>query len=234
MTDLFDFDPPYRDRVGAGQTLAEALRPYRRKKPIVLGLPRGGVVVAKEVALALDAPLDVIVTRKLGAPGQPELAVGAVGPGDAIYVDPRYSWNQQQLVEVAARERAEMERRTKLYRGTEGLPDVKGRVVLLVDDGIATGLTALAAVHALRGSELRRLVLAVPVCPHDIADRFEEEVDDLVCPLFPDDFFAVGVWYKNFDPVSDDEVLACLAEVRERRKNADRTQDSRSDERRSG
>lgn len=228
MTDA----PPesrFRNRSDAGRRLAEALRAYRRERPVVLGLPRGGVVVAKEVALALDAPLDVIVTRKLGAPGQPEVALGAVAPGGVVYLDAHYRWDRRDLQAAVTRERRELERRTQLYRGTKEMPDVRGRVVILVDDGIATGITAFSAVRALRRNAPRRLVLAVPVCPEEVAEQFEREVDELVCPLFPDDFLAVGAWYDQFEPVSDAEVLACLEAVRARREPGRSLEDERED-----
>lgn len=207
---------PYNDRADAGRRLATLLQNVHGE-PLVLALPRGGVVVAREVALALDAPLDVIVTRKLGAPGNPEQAVGALAPGGVLYLDKRYRWDEQQLTAAVTRERAEMERRIRRYGGGTGLPDVKDRTVILVDDGIATGLTAVAALRALQQANVGTLILAVPVCPPDTATQIKQEVDDFVCPLLPSPFLAVGHWYTSFDPVSDEDVIACLNEVQTQR-----------------
>lgn len=206
----------YRDRADAGRTLAARLLSLR-DHPLVIGLPRGGVVVALEVALALEAPLDVLVTRKLGAPQQPEWAVGAIAPGGALYLSTGYQWDDEQLARVVARERTEMQRRLDRYAEARPDIDVAGRTVILVDDGIATGLTVFAALQALRRAGVDRIVLAVPVCPHDTAEQMRAAVEAFVCPLTPRAFLAVGEWYDRFDPVSDAEVVACLEAVRARR-----------------
>jgi len=205
---------PYYDRSDAGRVLAEALRPYSFDRPLILGVPRGGVVVAKEVARALEAPMDVIVTRKLGAPGQPEFAVGAVAPGGVLYLDRRSGWDERRLQTVIEREQTELRRRVELYRHTDVFPDVSDRDVIVVDDGIATGRTAFAALRAVRRAGANRVVLAVPVCPGDSVEQFGDAADEFICPCCPDDFFAVGEWYVHFDPVSDDQVLRCLGEMR--------------------
>ena len=203
----------YRDRTDAGRRLAARLLSLR-DHPLVVGLPRGGMVVAREVALALDAPLEALVTRKLGAPEQPEWAAGAIAPGGILHLDERYPWDAAALERVVARERAEMERRIQRYDGAGTLPDVEGRTVVVVDDGIATGLTMWAALQALREAGAGTIVVAVPVCPHDTAEAMRAAVEAFVCPLVPDHFHAVGEWYEQFAPVSDEEVRACLAAVR--------------------
>ena len=204
----------FRDRWDAGQRLAQHLTAYRHQSPIVLGLPRGGVVVAYEVARALGAPLDVVVARKLGAPLQPEWALGAIAPGGVIVLNEELGLEVGDVKAIISRETVEMERRMRRYRGKDGLPDVKGRTVILVDDGLATGLTALAAIKALRRAGPAHLVLAVPVAAPDVAARIAQAVDDFVCLSAPDNFYAIGLWYADFAPVSDEEVVHLLERAR--------------------
>lgn len=206
----------FKDRAEAGRLLALALTPYRKERPIILGLPRGGVVVAYEVARALEAPLDVVVARKLGAPFAPELAIGAIAPGGVVLLQARFGMTDPELRALIARETAEMERRIRRYRGGDGLPDIEGRTVILVDDGLATGLTAEAAIQAIRKQETKRIVLAVPVSAAETAAYIREEVDDFVCLSLPEEFFALGEWYVDFAPVSDEEVVRLLGEARKR------------------
>ncbi|MPZ87329.1 MAG: phosphoribosyltransferase [Nitriliruptorales bacterium] len=208
----------FQDRHDAGTRLALRLRGEHLTDPIVLALPRGGVPVAFEVAKGLNAPLDVTVTRKIGAPSRPELAVGAIAEGgepeldrdmlNALRLTPR------ELAPTIALERAELERRMKHYRGDRQAPEIQGRTVLLIDDGLATGSTARAAVRSLRRRGPRRLVLAVPVCPPETARRLQEEADDVISLLTPPDFRAVGVWYVDFGQTSDAQVMTLLEQAR--------------------
>jgi putative phosphoribosyl transferase len=207
------------DRRAAGALLAEALEEYAdRDDVLVLALPRGGVPVACEVARALQAPLDLMLVRKLGTPGQPELAMGAIASGGArvlnediiaaLGIEPR------QIDAVAAREEAELERRQHAYRGDRALPSFRDQVVILVDDGIATGATMRAAVTALRRQQPKRIVVAAPVAATRTADLLSREADEVICLEMPEPFGAVGRWYAEFPQVSDDEVRACLADGR--------------------
>lgn len=203
----------FQDREDAGRRLAAALEKYRGQDAIVLAIPRGGVVVGYEVAQALGAPLDVVIPRKIGAPGQPELAIGAVY-GDSTVLDREtigyLGVSERHIQEEIARQRAEIERRMRLYRGDKPFPDLQGRTVIVVDDGIATGNTTLAALRALRKLNPGRLVLAVPVAPSESAAKLRPEVDDLVVLETPEPFFAVGSWYNQFEQTTDEEVIDLL------------------------
>ena len=211
---------PYRDRYDAGRRLAAKLESYRGERPIVLGLPRGGVVVGYEVAVALDAPLDVLVVRKLGAPGAEEVAIGALAPDVVMLNRPLIAAldvPRSYLTAVIERERTELGRRERLYRGVRPPPPVTGRTVILVDDGLATGSTALAAVESLRCRAPATIVFAAPVCSPDGARALAKAADAVVCPECPEDFRAVGVWYRDFTPTTDREVLECLRSANNRR-----------------
>jgi predicted phosphoribosyltransferase len=207
----------FRDRPDAGRRLAERLGPMTGDV-VVLGLPRGGIPVAYEVARALGAPLDVFVVRKLGVPGHEELAMGAIAWGgvrvvnrdvvDALGIPPRV------LDEVAAAEGRELERRERSYRGGRPAPDVAGRTVVLVDDGLATGSTMRAAVAALRQLKPARVVVAVPVAAASTCQELRAEVDDVVCAATPEPFVAVGRFYDDFSQTEDEEVSALLADAR--------------------
>jgi putative phosphoribosyl transferase len=210
-------DRPFRDRAEAGRRLAERLYAYREEDPIVLALPRGGVPVAYEISRALDAPLDVFIARKLGAPDQPELGIGAVAQGGTRVLNERIVERlgipDAYLDFVTRREQAEVERRLLLLRGDRPEPRLRDRTVILVDDGLATGVTARAAIVALRERGPRRLVLAVPVCAAQTAEVVRPEVDDLVFLQTPSDLYAIGLWYEDFEQVSDDEVVGLLRKV---------------------
>ena len=205
--------PAFADRREAGQRLAEALAPLRGEPLIVLGIPRGGVVVAAEVARALDAALDVVVPRKVGAPGNPELGLGAVAPGVRV-LDERLirdlGVSQPYLEqEIAAQER-EIERRTAAYRGDRPAVDLEGRTAIVVDDGVATGGTAVAALRWAKQAGAKRVILAVPVAPRQAMQGLSAEADDVVVLGTPEPFYAVGQWYDRFEQVSDQEVVRLL------------------------
>jgi putative phosphoribosyl transferase len=212
----------FRDREQAGRVLAEALREYAgRPDVIVLGLPRGGVPVAAEVARELGAPLDVFVVRKLGVPGHPELAMGAIGSGGVRVLNESVvrplGIPERVIDRVTAEEQRELERRERLFRGDRPAPDLKGRIVILVDDGLATGSTMRAAVEALRKLGPARIVVAVPVGAPETCEEFRHEVDDVVCAFTPNYFEAVGRWYEKFEQTTDDEVRAALDRARNAR-----------------
>ncbi|HZB84567.1 MAG TPA: phosphoribosyltransferase [Rubrobacteraceae bacterium] len=208
----------FEDRRDAGRRLAERLAPYRDKRPVVFTLPRGGVPVGFEVSRALNAPLDIIVARKLGAPGQPEFGIGAVAPGGVRVLNERavraLGIPEDYLNWVSERETAEVARRLQLFRGDHPYPDLETMTAILVDDGLATGVTARAAVLALRRLNPRRLVLAVPVCAQQTTESLRPETDDLVCLLAPNNLEAVGLYYWDFEQVPDEEVIRLLEEAR--------------------
>ena len=203
----------FTDRHDAGRRLAESLTRYRGERPVILGLPRGGVVVGCEVALALDAPLDVLIVRKLGVPGAEEVALGAVAPG-ATLVDrdlvARLGISTATIFEIVRRESEEMTRRERAYRGDRVPAELAGRTVIVVDDGLATGATAHAAIRSLRQHDPRRVVFAAPICSRDGAAALRTVADDVVCLECPPDMQAVGWWYEDFRPTTDAEVVESL------------------------
>jgi putative phosphoribosyl transferase len=205
----------FRDRTDAGRQLANELTAYAgRPDVLVLALPRGGVPVGYEVARALDAPLDVFLVRKLGLPGQEELAMGAVASGGVRVLNEEVvqglgvpDW---MIDDVARREQQELGRRERVYRGDRPAPDVRGRTVILVDDGLATGSTMRAAVAALRQQGPARVVVAVPLGAAETCAEFRGEADEAVCARTPQPFYAVGAWYDDFSQTTDEEVLDLL------------------------
>ncbi|HYA54305.1 MAG TPA: phosphoribosyltransferase [Thermoplasmata archaeon] len=209
---------PLPDRRSAGERLAARLEVYRDRDPVVLALPRGGVPVGFEIARRLRAPLDVLIVRKVGAPGNPEYGLGAVVEGGSRFLDePRVramGLTVRDLLPTIARELAEVDRRAHAYRANRPPVDVRGRTVILVDDGVATGGTVIAALRAVRAREPLRRVLALGVAPPDTVDALRSEVDDLVVLLTPSVFFAVGEWYHQFSQVSDAEVEQLLDRAR--------------------
>lgn len=204
---------PFRDRQHGGQVLARKLAHYRGQPGlIVLALPRGGVPVAFEVATALRAPLDVLVVRKLGYPGQEEYAMGAITSGGVRVMNRETAGMvPAKVIEaIAAREQAELERREQLYRGQRPAPALENRTVILVDDGLATGATMRAAVMAVKRSKPARTVVAVPVAALETCESMRAEVDEVVCALAPLSFHAVGLWYRDFPQTTDAQVQALL------------------------
>ncbi len=206
----------FRDRVQAGEYLAERLPQYAKAPDvIVLGLPRGGVVVAAEVARRLGLPLDIFLVRKLGVPGYEELAMGAIASGGIRVMNEdvlrQISISDSAIEAVTRREERELVRREELYRGNRPRLDVKGLTVILVDDGLATGATMRAAVTALRRQGPKRIVVAVPTAAPDTCDEFRAEVDDILCGMTPAPFYAGGAWYEDFSQTTDDEVQQLLS-----------------------
>lgn len=211
---LLDSGVVFRNRADAGRQLAELLVRLRDERPLVLALPRGGVVVAFEVARALGAPLDVWIARKIGAPGRPELGIGAISEGGELYLDDgmmrAVGATEAVVAQTVRQEAAEVERRAHLFRGDRPAPDVKGRTVILVDDGIATGGTARVAIRSLRRLGAGRIVLAVPVAAFETAHDLGAEVDEFVCMQVPGDLGSVGQFYLDFTQTGDEEVTALL------------------------
>ena len=208
---------PFADRREAGKELAAKLSAYRgRQDVVVLALPRGGVPVAFEVAEALDAPLDIFVVRKLGMPGHPEFAIGAIASGGVrVLSEDAIRWYgiaDTQIEAVARHELAELQRREQDYRQGRALTDLQGRTVILVDDGLATGSSMRAAVQAVRAHEPGRVVVAVPVGAPSACEEFADITDETVCARTPEPFSAVGLWYRDFSQTTDAEVRALLQE----------------------
>ncbi|HXG12823.1 MAG TPA: phosphoribosyltransferase [Gemmataceae bacterium] len=205
----------FRDRSDAGRRLAAKLLHYADDPNVlVLALPRGGVPVAYEVARALHAPLDVFLVRKLGLPGHEELAMGAIASGGVRVLNDEVvralNIPDEVIDVVAAEEQRELQRRERAYRDDRPPPDVRGRTVILVDDGLATGSTMRAAVAALRRREPARIVVAVPVAAAETCAEFQNVADEIVCVITPDPFYAVGLWYEDFSQTTDEEVHALL------------------------
>jgi putative phosphoribosyl transferase len=207
--------PRFKDRTDAGRQLAGMLTHLRGKDVIVLGLPRGGLIVAYEVAHALEAPLDLLNVRKLGVPWQEELAMGAIATGGVQVFNNDIIMsagvNTEELEEAVALQQLELQRREHLYRGGGPAPDLRGRTVVLVDDGIATGSTVRAAIAVIRAQHPARLVLAVPVAQESIAATLAGEVDELICVRKPGDLYAISAWYDHFPQTTDREIQAVLS-----------------------
>lgn len=207
----------FRDRIDAGQRLGDALGRFKgRAGLLVLGLPRGGVPVAAEVARKLAAPLDVMLVRKLGAPGQPELAVGAIASGGVTVLNQdvvdAFGLGQQAVEDIAGAEARELQRRERIYRGDRPALDLHGRTVIVVDDGLATGASMRAAARAVRALGAEHVVIAVPVGAAETCESLKSEADEVVCLATPEPFQAVGLWYRHFEQISDREVIDLLAD----------------------
>ncbi|HEY9658445.1 MAG TPA: phosphoribosyltransferase [Allocoleopsis sp.] len=207
----------FQNRIEAGQQLGTRLKSYAdRPDVLILGLPRGGVPVAYEVAKRLHAPLDICLVRKLGVPGHKELAMGAIASGGVRVLNyDVISWLKipgRVIDEVAARELRELQRRDRAYRGDRPQPEIGDRTVILVDDGIATGSTIRAAIAVIQPQHPARLMIAVPVAPPQTCEALNKEVDEVVCLMAPDPFYAIGLWYDNFAQTTDEEVRELLAQ----------------------
>ncbi len=213
-TESIDGVTPFADRRDAGRQLAERLASLAPENPVIVALPRGGVPVAKEVAEALAAPLEILAVRKLGTPHNPEYGIGAVAEDGTCVVDAEaigvLRLSNGELDAVVARETAELVRRVRAYRGDRPPLDLEGRTVIVVDDGVATGVTDTAALRAVRHQHPRRAVLAVPVCSPDALERLRGEADQVVCLRVPRLLHGVSQWYRDFSQVSDEEVLDAL------------------------
>lgn len=207
----------FRDRQDAGHHLAERLLPYQKEDCLILALPRGGVMVGYEVAKRLQKPLDILVVRKIGAPGHEELAVGAIGPENVVV----WNWDllnylrfhPEDLEGIVQREKNELNRRLKAFRGERPFPVLQGKTAIIVDDGLATGATARAAIQAIKVLKPGKLVLAVPVGSSATVSELRQEVDALVCLETPTEFSAVSQWYERFPQNSDQEVVALLSDA---------------------
>jgi putative phosphoribosyl transferase len=209
---------PYKNRSQAGRELADALQPYaNRPDVLVLALPRGGVPVAYQVAKSLNAPMDLMLVRKLGLPGHEELAMGAIATGGIRVLNAEaiqgLGISEAQIEQVAAREWQELRRRERIYRDDRPIPEVQGRCVILIDDGLATGATMQAAIAALRQQRPSEIVVAVPVAPPGTVASLRQQADAVICPAMPEPFCGVGVWYEDFSQVTDAEVRELLGAI---------------------
>jgi putative phosphoribosyl transferase len=205
----------FKDRRDAGRRLAARLLPLAEERPLVLGLPRGGIPVAEEVARLLGAPLEILAVRKLGAPHNPEYGIGAIAEGGTRVLDrdalTLLEIDGGELARIVEREAAELQRRVEAYRCDREPASLRDRTVIVVDDGVATGVTDTAALREVHHHEPRRSILAIPVCPPDSLARLQDEADEVVCLVVPPRLQGVGQWYADFDQVSDAEVIAALA-----------------------
>ncbi|MFW5883365.1 MAG: phosphoribosyltransferase [Verrucomicrobiota bacterium] len=207
----------YENRIDGAHALLKDLRKYGGEDAIVVGLPRGGVVVGAIIAEALDLPLDVIVARKIGAPSQPELAIGAVAPNGVRFIEPEavraLGLKPEVVDEITESARQEAQRRMERYSGGRSMPDLKGKTVIIADDGLATGATARAAALAAQAEQPSKIVIAVPVGASDTVRALAEIADEVICPAQPQPFHAVGLWYRNFDQTTDQEVMDLLSKA---------------------
>jgi predicted phosphoribosyltransferase/dienelactone hydrolase len=208
----------YRNRYEAGQLLAEEIRGRKLHHPLILALPRGGVPIAFELAQALNAPLDVLIVRKIGAPDAQEFGIGAMAEDGSYWLNEEivksYGFRREDIDAVIEKERAELARRVRLYRGERSPLDFRGREIIVVDDGLATGVSATAACRYLRKNGAKRIIFAAPTCASDSVKKLSAEVDEVFCLQSPTEFYAVGQWYEDFSPTSDEEVLALLRQAR--------------------
>jgi putative phosphoribosyl transferase len=207
----------FHNRIQVGKLLANQLEKLQINDPVVLAIPRGGVVVAREIALALNSSLDLVVTRKIGAPGEPEYAIGAVTQDGEPLVDKEVvrmlGISEKYVEEESARQTLEIRERMHKYRGDRSYPDLGGKNVVIVDDGIATGNTALAAIKSVRRKRPSRVILAVGVAPQETVDKLSKAADEVICLATPEPFYAVGEFYEEFEQVGDEEVKGILDET---------------------
>lgn len=204
----------YQNRTEAGALLSPYLEAYKDRDTLILALPRGGVPVAFEIAKNLNLPMDILIVRKLGVPFHSELAMGAIASGKGLYLNQELIANlhisDQEIQTIIARERQELERREKVYRGQKPFPNLHGKTIILVDDGMATGATMRAAIQTLQGAPIQAIVIAVPVAAADTCKAMESLADTVICPLQPENFEAVGLWYQDFKQTTDAEVITLL------------------------
>lgn len=204
----------FENRSSAGKKLAEKLKKYQNKNVIVLALPRGGVPVGYEIAKLLASPFDIIVSRKIGAPQNPELGIGAISENNVSLINKRIvsllNISQNQIENTIKKEKKELARRIRLYRNKRNLPDLSGKTVILVDDGLATGVTAQAAIRSIKKLKPEKIIFAAPVCAHESVKQLKLDVNDIVCLYTPSVLQAIGIYYKNFQQVTDQEVVRLI------------------------
>ncbi len=214
----------FQDRKEAGRKLADKLAKYTDEKEIiVLALPRGGVAIGAEIAKKIGASLDVIITRKIHFPGEPEVAIGAIAENGKVALNDqivkRYNISQSYLDEEICRQKAEIERRLIAYRDRKKLAFIKDKIVILVDDGVATGFTIIAAINALKDEGIKKLIVAVPVSPQDTFLKLKNLVDEIICLETPEDFLAIGCFYYEFEQLTDEEVMQLIQNDKKNRTN---------------
>lgn len=206
-----------RNRKEAGQRLAALVMKYRNTQPVLFGIPRGGVIVAAEIAKSLHARLHVLIVRKIGAPGNSEVAIGAVMPAGTTIMDKdairRWEISREYIEKAVAEQLIEIKRRQLLYQGAEGTPELAGKTVILVDDGIATGYTVMAAVQGLRIYKPREIIIAAAVAPEDVVKKLQQVADEVICLDIPEPFYAVGQFYEEFNQTTDEEVIDTMREI---------------------
>lgn len=215
---LKEVDIIFIDRRDAGNKISMELEKFKDDNPIILAVPRGGIVTAYETIKKFEFQWDLIIPRKIGAPHNKELAIGAVTSDGTYFVDEKYidmlNVSQEYIKKEAYEQTEEIKRRLKKYKGNENFPEVKDKTAIIIDDGIATGFTILAAIRSVKKHGAKKIILAIPVAPHDTVAQLEAVVDEVICLLIPDEFYAVGLHYKNFKQTTDEEVINMITELR--------------------